>query len=73
MPLVKCPDCGAELADTATSCSKCGRSLGPVNEEIKRLTRQNEEQQVIIERLRSEVKQLRETLRTIAKKAKAVL
>ena len=73
MPLIKCPDCGSELADTAKSCSKCGRSLGSVHEEINRLTKQNEEQQLIIERLRSEVKQLRETLRTIAKKAKAVL
>ena len=24
MPLIKCVDCGAEVADSATKCPKCG-------------------------------------------------
>jgi archaellum component FlaC len=70
---MNCPDCGAKLSDNTTTCIKCGRPLASVNDEIDRLSKQNQELQLIIERLRTEVKQLRETLKTIAKKAKAVL
>ena len=28
MPLITCPDCQAEISDTATTCIKCGRPMG---------------------------------------------
>lgn len=27
MPLISCPDCGAQVSDTAPSCVKCGRPI----------------------------------------------
>jgi hypothetical protein len=29
MPLIKCPECSAEISDQATSCPKCGYPLRP--------------------------------------------
>lgn len=30
MPLIKCPECGAEISDQAQSCPHCGNPIKPV-------------------------------------------
>lgn len=33
MALIKCPECGNEVSDSAVNCPKCGFSIAPVKQE----------------------------------------